>query len=181
MLMIILSGCSPISIEEDESDDYPDSPSGNESPADTSDENPDIYSVAEALALPESESKYIRVRGYIVGHIQNRNYQFSIPTGNANTNFLLADQPYETRESYCMPIGLNKGDEFQPDLNLLDHPDFFQLPIIVGGNTTTYFNKCGIRVILTYQWVEPDTSEIQPPGIDTTETGIINGRTSYTF
>lgn len=180
ILMSILSGCSPIAIDDDGTDDSSNPPSGEDTPVDTSGGKTDTYSVSEALALSTSESKYIRVRGYIVGHILNRTYFFSIPEAKANTNFLIADQPYETREAYCMPIGLNKGDEFQPELNLLDHPEYFQRPIIIGGNTTSYFSKCGIRVVLTYQWDDSDSSTLLPPGIDTTDTDIINGRMSFT-
>lgn len=184
MLCAVLTACSPIALDtedDDTIDNPPDTPNKDQVPADTSANDEGAYSVAQALAIPASDIRYIQVKGYIVGHIQNRSYRFSCPTDHANTNFLLADQPYETREAYCMPIGLNKGDEFQPELNLLDHPEHFQQRIMVGGNTSTYFGKCGIRTILTYQWLKSDTTNIHTPGIDSTRTGIINGRLSTTF
>ncbi len=188
LLFAAFTACSPIAIE-DESDnqDTSDTLIIDDTPTDSTDhgggeETPDeedddtALSVTEALALGDA-IRYVEVKGYIVGHIRNNNYLFSCPTDRANTNFLLADHPYETRPDSCMPIGLNKGDEYQPELNLYDHPENFQLPIVVGGNTSTYFGKTGIRHILLYHWATTDSgNEVQPPGLDTTDIGIINGR-----
>lgn len=139
----------------DEPGTDPDDGSGDGADEDDPTGGADIWSVAQAMTLGEDE--FVWVKGYIIGYARSTSRSslvFACPTTKPNTNMFIADRPEETDRERCMAIRLTEdGMNYRSLLNLFDHPDFFRQPILIAGQTGTYFGATGIREIFEYTFL----------------------------
>lgn len=160
LMQLFLAACGNIELPGGDEEENTPSTEQPDDPATLS----DTLSVVEALDTPVGTS--ICVKGYIVGYVSGTSIGscvFDLPD-DVNTNFLIADSPYETSPDYVMPIRLTtKGDNLRSMLNLADHPDFYHALICIRGDVDTYFRVNGIKDIVDYDilgdasdYVEPD-------------------------
>ena len=165
-LLLAATSCEKIELPADEDGSKEETPAPtpeqpgtdpDDEPDDSADENDptggaDIWSVAQALTLGEDE--FVWVKGYIVGYARSTSRSsltFARPTEKPNTNMFIADRPEETDKERCMAIRLaQSGMDYRSKLNMFDHPEFFRQPILIMGQTGTYFGATGIREIFEY-------------------------------
>lgn len=148
----------------------------------------DTLSVAQVQFCPNDTT--VLLKGYIVGYIDGTSITsgstFSLPETAANPNMLLADTPYETDYLRCIPVKLENSTSygFRAALNLYDHPENFQRPLVLLGWVGTYFRTKGLTRVVDFQWLgdaaetppeEPEESGSETPGLDDNEE-ILQGR-----
>ena len=114
-------------------------------------------SISEAKRLlANGADTIVSVRGYIVGVVAGINIstaQFEGPFSN-ESNLLLSSFKSETNGSNCFPVRLVKGSKIKDSLNLPAHPELHLKAIILSGKLEKYYGICGIKDILSYEWID---------------------------
>lgn len=133
----------------------PDGETGGDADANDPTGGADVWSVVQAMTLGEDE--FVWVKGYIIGYAKatsRSSLTFACPTEKPNTNMFIADRPEETDRERCMAVRLTEsGTNLRSKLNLFDHPEFFRQPILIMGQTGTYFGATGIKTIYEYAFL----------------------------
>lgn len=183
IFLLLLSGCERIELPGDRADEG----SNGSSPI-LPDYDGDTLNVAQAQNCPADT--LILLKGYIVGYIEGNSIKsgstFGVPAASANSNMLLADSPNETNYLACVPVKLDNSTSygFRADLNLYDHPENYQRPIVLLGWLGAYFRTIGVTRVADFQWLGvgagtfPETPGEEPeetPGLDENEE-ILQGR-----
>lgn len=172
-LSFLLIGCGKIELPSDEEskNDTIDSTDIDNDKTDVIPAGTDTLTVAEVLS--DTTTRYVLVRGYIVGYCSttsNTSVVFGIAATSANTNMLLADSPDETDVNNCLPVFLTK-DARRDSLNLYDHPENYKRRIVVYGRAShPYFESVGIKTITDYSWCTDESTPDTPSDTTTTPT-----------
>ena len=153
-VILIFTACNKLELpSETDKDTDKDKPVNPIVPPDTD----DTLSVAQALTL--TEENIVLIKGYMVGYVRGTSIKtgasFDLPDYE-NTNFLIADKPYETNSEKCMAVKLEKTGKFEAreELNLLDHPEFLHKGVILEAILSKYFGRNGLIRIFSCEIFE---------------------------
>lgn len=155
LLLSLFCGCGELELPTDaDGADNDGGQNGTEAPVPTA--PGDTLSV-EAFRTACDEGEVAWVKGYIVGYVDGNSLAssvFSLPTEKANSNMLLALTPYEDDPARCLPVKLEATTSYatRAELNLLDHPEHLQRPIVLLALRGTYFRTAGAVRIYNYRW-----------------------------
>lgn len=143
----------------------------------------DTLTVARIADCPDDT--IVVVKGYVVGYISGN----SLSTGAAfglpdvvNTNMLLADSPEETDYLKCLPVRLEKSENYgyRDALNLYDHPQNYRRCILLLAGVGSYFRAKGITRVYDYEWLQEIPDSVPPvvpePAPEYPEPDIVTGR-----
>lgn len=110
------------------------------------------YTVNEALAA-YADGKQIPaiVTGYIVGAMNSTGYVPEFGSTTVKTNLLLSDDPEEDAVENCIIVQLPSGS-IRNELNLVDHPEYFQKEIKITGSIEKYFQQAGLKNPTAYEF-----------------------------
>ncbi len=120
---------------------------------------------------------YVWVVGYVVGHTSYsiQNAVFSAEEA-VRSNVLLADSPFETDVTRCLPVELKK-EESKHGISLADNPGLWSYYLRVNGTVEAYFRTMGLRDADNYTWLglgpydrTGNGDEPDPPAPDTPDT-----------
>lgn len=178
MMTVLFLSCEKSSPYDTDGPDKPDTPVTptdtttnpvTPTPTDTATEN-DYISVATAIAYAERVSEdtafvppsFIGILGYVVGTVDGTSLSAArfAPPFTSSSNILIADSPYETDVTVCMPVQLKAGSEERTELNLHDHPDNLGRGLVLSGVVTDYFRTYGIKPLYGFAWT--DTGGVTP-------------------
>ena len=116
-------------------------------------------SVAEAIQMDDEET--VIVKAYIVGAttrtMKYATYSPPFVYGKYELKaaILLGDTPAtEDMEFYddeVLPVCINEYKRYQNDLNLYDHPEYWNKQIIIMGKRKPYYNRPGLKSIMGYE------------------------------
>lgn len=110
------------------------------------------YTVNEALAAYVDGQKIPGiVKGYIVGAMNSTGYVPEFGATTVNTNLLLSDDPDEDAIENCIIVQLPSGS-IRNELNLVDHPEYFQKEIKITGSIEKYFQQAGLKSPTAYEF-----------------------------
>ena len=110
------------------------------------------YTVTEALAAYVDGQKIPGiVKGYIVGAMNSTGYVPEFSATKVNTNILLSDDPDEDAIENCIIVQLPSGS-IRNELNLADHPEYFQKEIKITGSIEKYFQQAGLKSPTAYEF-----------------------------
>lgn len=131
----------------------------------------DTLTVAQLAACPDDD--IVIVKGYIVGYISgntiNTGATFGLPD-DVNTNMLLADSPDETDIQNCVPVRLEKSENYgyRSELNMYDNPQNYRRCILLLASVGSYFRVKGITRVHDYRWMQaaPDSEPPAEPGAE---------------
>ena len=158
LLSIALAfSCQKIELPDGTADDSAQNAAGGGNGASPSLDTSNALTVAEAMQRTADGSEVV-IKGYIVGYTTSAmsNASFSIPNDKANTNMLLSDTPDEYDELCCLPVELpTTGRNLRGQLNLYDHPEYFNQYIAIQGKLTTYFRVVGLKSPTAFAFIAP--------------------------
>ena len=110
------------------------------------------YTVNEALAAYVDGQKIPGiVKGYIVGAMNSTSYVPEFGATTVKTNILLSDDPDEDAIENCIIVQLPSGS-IRNELNLVDHPEYFQKEIKITGSIEKYFQQAGLKSPTAYEF-----------------------------
>lgn len=134
----------------------------------------DLYSSADFMSVSDlvdapMDGTDATVRGYIVGYVNNGNWDASGVVFNADkvliqSNVVIADKPDETDLSKCCPLQLAKDTKARNDLNLKANPSMLGKYIEVYGNLETYFDTPALRNVENYTLIGDNSSIAEVDG-----------------
>lgn len=158
LLSIALAfSCQKIELPDSTTDEDKQSAAGGGNGASPSLDTSNALTVAEAMQRTADGSEAV-IKGYIVGYTtSSMNYpSFSVPDDKPNTNMLLSDTPDEFDELCCLPVELpTTGRNLRGQLNLYDHPEYFNQYIAIQGKLTTYFRVVGLKSPTAFAFITP--------------------------
>ncbi len=106
------------------------------------------YTVADVIALNNSQSEAAWVKGYIVGTVNYKNNRVETPY--INTMVALADTKELTTDSIFIPVALPDG-EIRTAVNLEDNAENLGMLLTVKGNLVAYFSMPGVKNPTAYK------------------------------
>ena len=155
--MALAFSCQKIELPDSTTDENTQSAAGGGNGASPSLDTSNALTVTEAMQRTADGSEVV-IKGYIVGYTttsMNRP-SFSIPDDKPNTNMLLSDNPDEYDELCCLPVELpTTGRNLRGQLNLYDHPEYFNQYIAIKGTLTTYFRVVGLKSPTAFAFITP--------------------------
>lgn len=155
--MALAFSCQKIELPDDTADEDAQNATGGGNGASPSLDTSNALTVTEAMQRAADGSEVV-IKGYIVGYTtSSMNYpSFSIPNDKPNTNMLLSDTPDEFDELCCLPVELpTTGRNLRGQLNLYDHPEYFNQYIAIQGKLTTYFRVVGLKSPTAFAFIAP--------------------------
>lgn len=155
--MALAFSCQKIELPDGTADDSTQNATGGGNGASPSLDTSNALTVTEAMQRAADGSEVV-IKGYIVGYTtSSMNYpSFSIPNDKPNTNMLLSDTPNEFDELCCLPVELpTTGRNLRGQLNLYDHPEYFNQYIAIQGKLTTYFRVVGLKSPTAFAFIAP--------------------------
>ena len=155
--MALAFSCQKIELPDGTADDSTQNAAGGGNGASPSLDTSNALTVTEAMQRAADGSEVV-IKGYIVGYTTtSMNYpSFSIPNDKPNTNMLLSDTPDEFDELCCLPVELpTTGRNLRGQLNLYDHPEYFNQYIAIQGKLTTYFRVVGLKSPTAFAFIAP--------------------------
>lgn len=158
LLSIALAfSCQKIELPDGTADEGAQNAAGGGNGASPSLDTSNALTVAEAMQRTADGSEVV-IKGYIVGYTtSSMNYpSFSVPDDKPNTNMLLSDTPDEFDELCCLPVELpTTGRNLRGQLNLYDHPEYFNQYIAIQGKLSTYFRVVGLKSPTAFAFIAP--------------------------
>ncbi len=158
LLSIALAfSCQKIELPDGTADEGAQNAAGGGNGASPSLDTSNALTVTEAMQRTADGSEVV-IKGYIVGYTtSSMNYpSFSVPDDKPNTNMLLSDTPDEFDELCCLPVELpTTGRNLRGQLNLYDHPEYFNQYIAIQGKLTTYFRVVGLKSPTAFAFIAP--------------------------
>ena len=158
LLSIALAfSCQKIELPDGTADDSAQNAAGGGNGASPSLDTSNALTVGEAMQRTADGSEVV-IKGYIVGYTtSSMNYpSFSVPDDKPNTNMLLSDTPDEFDELCCLPVELpTTGRNLRGQLNLYDHPEYFNQYIAIQGKLSTYFRVVGLKSPTAFAFIAP--------------------------
>ena len=158
LLSIALAfSCQKIELPDGTADEDAQNAAGGGNGASPSLDTSHAITVTEAMQRTADGSEVV-IKGYIVGYTTSSmsNASFSIPNDKPNTNMLLSDTPDEFDELCCLPVELpTTGRNLRGQLNLYDHPEYFNQYIAIQGKLTTYFRVNGLKSPTAFAFITP--------------------------
>ena len=158
LLSIALAfSCQKIELPDGTADEGAQNAAGGGNGASPSLDTSNALTVTEAMQRAADGSEVV-IKGYIVGYTTSSmsNASFSVPGDKANTNMLLSDTPDEFDELCCLPVELpTTGRNLRGQLNLYDHPEYFNQYIAIQGKLTTYFRVVGLKSPTAFAFIAP--------------------------
>ena len=158
LLSITLAfSCQKIELPDGTADEGAQNAAGGGNGASPSLDTSDALTVAEAMQRTADGSEVV-IKGYIVGYTTTsmNNVVFSIPDDKPNTNMLLSDTPDEFDDLCCLPVELpTTGRNLRGQLNLYDHPEYFNQYIAIQGKLSTYFRVVGLKSPTAFAFIAP--------------------------
>lgn len=158
LLSIALAfSCQKIELPDGTADDSAQNAAGGGDNSAPSLDTSHALTVTEAMQRTADGSEVV-IKGYIVGYTtSSMNYpSFSVPDDKPNTNMLLSDTPDEFDELCCLPVELpTTGRNLRGQLNLYDHPEYFNQYIAIQGKLTTYFRVVGLKSPTAFAFIAP--------------------------
>lgn len=158
LLSIALAfSCQKIELPDGTADDSAQNAAGGGNGASPSLDTSNALTVAEAMQRTADGSEVV-IKGYIVGYTTTsmNNVVFSIPDDKPNTNMLLSDTPDEFDDLCCLPVELpTTGRNLRGQLNLYDHPEYFNQYIAIQGKLSTYFRVVGLKSPTAFAFITP--------------------------
>ena len=158
LLSIALAfSCQKIELPDGTADEGAQNAAGGGNGASPSRDTSNALTVTEAMQRAADGSEVV-IKGYIVGYTTSSmsNASFSVPGDKANTNMLLSDTPDEDDYLYCLPVELpTTGKNLRGQLNLYDHPEYFNQYIAIQGKLTTYFRVVGLKSPTAFAFIAP--------------------------
>lgn len=110
------------------------------------------YTVTEALAAyVDGQQIPAIIKGYIVGAMNSTGYVPEFGATTVKTNILLSDDPDEDAIENCIIVQLPSGS-IRNELNLVDHPEYFQKEIKITGSIEKYFQQAGLKSPTAYEF-----------------------------
>lgn len=155
--MALAFSCQKIELPDGTADDSTQNAAGGGNGASPSLDTSNALTVGEAMQRAADGSEVV-IKGYIVGYTTTsmNNVVFSIPDDKPNTNMLLSDNPDEYDELCCLPVELpTTGRNLRGQLNLYDHPEYFNQYIAIQGKLTTYFRVVGLKSPTAFAFIAP--------------------------
>ena len=155
--MALAFSCQKIELPDGTADDSTQNAAGGGNGASPSLDTSNALTVGEAMQRAADGSEVV-IKGYIVGYTTTsmNNVVFSIPDDKPNTNMLLSDTPNEFDELCCLPVELpTTGRNLRGQLNLYDHPEYFNQYIAIQGKLTTYFRVVGLKSPTAFAFIAP--------------------------
>ena len=155
--MALAFSCQKIELPDGTADDSTQNAAGGGNGASPSLDTSNALTVTEAMQRAADGSEVV-IKGYIVGYTTSSmsNASFSVPGDKANTNMLLSDTPDEFDELCCLPVELpTTGRNLRGQLNLYDHPEYFNQYIAIQGKRTTYFRVVGLKSPTAFAFIAP--------------------------
>ena len=155
--MALAFSCQKIELPDGTADDSTQNAAGGGNDASPSLDTSNALTVTEAMQRAADGSEVV-IKGYIVGYTTTsmNNVVFSIPDDKPNTNMLLSDTPNEFDELCCLPVELpTTGRNLRGQLNLYDHPEYFNQYIAIQGKLTTYFRVVGLKSPTAFAFIAP--------------------------
>lgn len=155
--MALAFSCQKIELPDGTADDSTQNAAGGGNGASPSLDTSNALTVGEAMQRAADGSEVV-IKGYIVGYTTTsmNNVVFSIPDDKPNTNMLLSDNPDEYDELCCLPVELpTTGRNLRGQLNLYDHPEYFNQYIAIQGMLTTYFRVVGLKSPTAFAFIAP--------------------------
>lgn len=155
--MALAFSCQKIELPDGTADDSAQNAAGGGNGASPSLDTSNALTVAEAMQRTADGSEVV-IKGYIVGYTtSSMNYpSFSVPSDKPNTNMLLSDTPDEFDELCCLPVELpTTGRNLRGQLNLYDHPEYFNQYIAIQGKLSTYFRVVGLKSPTAFAFITP--------------------------
>ena len=155
--MALAFSCQKIELPDGTADDSTQNAAGGGNGASPSLDTSNALTVTEAMQRAADGSEVV-IKGYIVGYTTTsmNNVVFSIPDDKPNTNMLLSDNPDEYDELCCLPVELpTTGRNLRGQLNLYDHPEYFNQYIAIQGKLTTYFRVVGLKSPTAFAFIAP--------------------------
>lgn len=158
LLSIALAfSCQKIELPDGTADEGAQNAAGGGNGASPSLDTSNALTVAEAMQRTADGSEVV-IKGYIVGYTtSSMNYpSFSVPSDKPNTNMLLSDTPDEFDDLCCLPVELpTTGRNLRGQLNLYDHPEYFNQYIAIQGKLSTYFRVVGLKSPTAFAFIAP--------------------------
>ena len=158
LLSIALAfSCQKIELPDGTADEGAQNAAGGGDSSAPSLDTSNALTVTEAMQRAADGSEVV-IKGYIVGYTTTsmNNVVFSIPDDKPNTNMLLSDNPDEYDELCCLPVELpTTGRNLRGQLNLYDHPEYFNQYIAIQGKLTTYFRVVGLKSPTAFAFIAP--------------------------
>ena len=158
LLSIALAfSCQKIELPDGTADEGAQNAAGGGNGASPSLDTSNALTVTEAMQRTADGSEVV-IKGYIVGYTtSSMNYpSFSVPDDKPNTNMLLSDTPDEFDELCCLPVELpTTGRNLRGQLNLYDHPEYFNQYIAIQGKLSTYFRVVGLKSPTAFAFIAP--------------------------
>ena len=158
LLSIALAfSCQKIELPDGTADEGAQNAAGGGNGASPSLDTSNALTVGEAMQRTADGSEVV-IKGYIVGYTtSSMNYpSFSVPDDKPNTNMLLSDTPDEFDELCCLPVELpTTGRNLRGQLNLYDHPEYFNQYIAIQGKLSTYFRVVGLKSPTAFAFIAP--------------------------
>ena len=155
--MALAFSCQKIELPDGTADEGAQNATGGGNGASPSLDTSNALTVTEAMQRAADGSEVV-IKGYIVGYTTTsmNNVVFSIPDDKPNTNMLLSDNPDEYDELCCLPVELpTTGRNLRGQLNLYDHPEYFNQYIAIQGKLTTYFRVVGLKSPTAFAFIAP--------------------------
>ena len=155
--MALAFSCQKIELPDGTADEDAQNATGGGNGASPSLDTSNALTVTEAMQRAADGSEVV-IKGYIVGYTtSSMNYpSFSVPDDKPNTNMLLSDTPDEFDELCCLPVELpTTGRNLRGQLNLYDHPEYFNQYIAIQGMLTTYFRVVGLKSPTAFAFIAP--------------------------
>lgn len=155
--MALAFSCQKIELPDGTADEGAQNAAGGGNGASPSLDTSNALTVAEAMQRTADGSEVV-IKGYIVGYTTSsmNNVVFSIPDDKPNTNMLLSDTPDEFDDLCCLPVELpTTGRNLRGQLNLYDHPEYFNQYIAIQGKLTTYFRVVGLKSPTAFAFIAP--------------------------
>ena len=153
----LVFSCQKIELPDSTTDEDKQNAAGGGNGASPSLDTSNALTVAEAMQRTADGSEVV-IKGYIVGYTtSSMNYpSFSVPDDKPNTNMLLSDTPDEFDELCCLPVELpTTGRNLRGQLNLYDHPEYFNQYIAIQGKLSTYFRVVGLKSPTAFAFIAP--------------------------
>lgn len=100
------------------------------------------YTVADVIALNNSQSEAAWVKGYIVGTLNYKNNRIETPY--INSMVAIADTKELTTDSIFIPVALPDG-AIRTAVNLVDNAENLGVLLTVKGNLKAYFSMPGVK------------------------------------
>lgn len=127
-------------------------------------ENPYLASQLVSASKPSSATAGVYVKGYIVGFIPDKSLseaQFALPS-TTKTNILISSSLDGNTSATVLPVALPSGN-VRDELNLQDHPEYFQKEVTLRGSYEAYFGVAGLKAVDWFEIEGSGDTPVTPP------------------